>query len=148
MAAVTFNRFKFRTASGLHDWDATAKTVLVLEVRSTTAGADVNPDLNTLADLLAVAGVAEAAGTGYVRKALATPTAAQDDANNRAVLDAVDVTWAGANWGDVRLIVVCETADGVAGNMHLVSAHDGGLPAVTNGGDFTYAWAAAGLIAG
>lgn len=148
MAATTFNRFKFRTASGLHDWDATAKTVVVLEVRSTTAGADTNPDLNTLADLLAVAGVAEAAGTGAARKALATPTVVQDDVNNRAVLDAADPTWTAANWGDARAIVVCETADGVNANMHLVSIHDGGLPITTNGGDFTYQWPAAGVVAG
>lgn len=148
MAAVTFNRFKFRSTSGAHVWGTTAKTVVVLEVRSTTVGADVDPDLNTLADILGVAGVAEAAGTGYVRKALGTPTVTEDDANNRVVLDAVDPTWTGANWGDVRLIVVCESADGVAANMHLVSAHDGGLPAVTNGGDFTYAFPASGLIAG
>ena len=148
MAATTFNRFKFRSTSGAHDWDLTAKTVLVLEVRSTTAGADANPDLNTLADLLAVAGVAEAAGTGYARKTLGTLVVTQDDVNNRVVLDAADPSWTAANWGDARAIVVCESADGVAANMHLVSIHDGGLPIVTNGGDFTYQWPAAGVVAG
>lgn len=145
MAAAASNRFKFRLASGLHDWDTTAKLVVVMETRSTAAGADVDPDLNTLADLLAVAGVTEATGTGAARKALATPTVTEDDANNRAILDAADPTWAGANWGDARLVVVCE--DGATdADKHLVSFHDGGLPVTMNGADWTYAWSAAGVV--
>lgn len=141
---VTYTNGRNRFAAGDTAWDSSTIGVLVLE---TTAAGAYNPDLDTVSDLLAVGSVAEAVGTGYLRKTLGSKTITNDDTNNWAVLDAADVTWTGANWGDVKALVLFDEGGGTDGTRYLLSYHDEGLStATTNGGDFTYIWNASGII--
>jgi hypothetical protein len=141
---TTYTNGRNRFVAGDTAWDTSTIGVLALE---TTAAGAYNPDLDTVTDLLAVGSVAEAVGTGYVRKTLGTKTVTNDDTNNWVVLDAADVVWTAANWGDVRAVVVYDEGGGTDSTRWLLGYYDEGLTsAVTNGGDFTYAWSANGII--
>jgi hypothetical protein len=56
-------------------------------------------DLNTVGELLALAGVDEPTQGWYVRKVLANRSTTEDDANNRINADADDVVWTAATPG-------------------------------------------------
>lgn len=104
------NRGKLLVVQGL--WDdagATAVKIGLLAGASTPAAIDTEveiQDLNTVAELLALTGVDEPANAWYTgqgaagRLNLARVNAAEDDTNNRANLDAADVTWTAATAGD------------------------------------------------
>lgn len=138
MSEKVYNRFKFRSATGLDDWDAPIDArVLLLE---TTAAGAFDPDLNTVADLLAVGSVAELVATNYARKACTSETATEDDTNDRANLDADIPTWTalGAASGDtVVAAVVYNEGGGTDATRTLISYHDTGFPVSLNGGDFS-----------
>lgn len=138
---TVYNRFKFRSASGLTDWDSGDPRMLLLE--STAAGA-YDPDLNSVADLLAVGSVAEMIATNYARVALTGESVTEDDTNNRANLDANDVVFtnlgvpAGTD-GSAVAAVVYDEGGGTDATRWLISYHDAGFPVVTNGQPLTVA---------
>ena len=138
MAERVYNRFKFRSATGLDDWDAPIDSrTLLLE---TTAAGAFDPDLNTVADLLAVGGVAELVATGYARKTNTGEAASEDDTNDRANLTATIPTWTalGAASGDnVVAAVIYNEGGGTDATRTLISYHDTNLVVALNGGDFT-----------
>jgi hypothetical protein len=144
MAEVMFNRGKFNLGSGALGWVAGDVRALLLSGASVPAGCS-DPDLNTVSELLAVSGAVEATGTGYVRKQLASKTATEDDANNRLSLDAADTVWTSIDCGTVRAIVLHKEGASDAAR-ELISIHDTGFPKVTNGGDLTIVWDAAGIL--
>lgn len=117
MALVVFNNFKALSAGATNIATADVRAGLLA---TTGAGYD-NPDLNTVADLLGVAGVAEPAGGERV--AVAGRSVAEDDANNRANVAAGTATFAvDAGQNAVSIFYYIEGANDAARN--LVSLHD------------------------
>ncbi|TXH51195.1 MAG: hypothetical protein E6Q97_18910 [Desulfurellales bacterium] len=138
MSQVVYNTAKHRLANGSLDLDT--DTIKMLLLKTTAAGA-YDPDLDTVSELLAVGSVAECDFTNYVRKTLASVTATQDDANNRANVDADNVTWpsaGGAINNTPAAAVIYEHVDGTNANDRLIGYYDTNFGTVaTNGGDFT-----------
>lgn len=119
--------------------DASSADLRVLIIAGASFPSDVKDlDLDSVADVLAVSGVVEAAATGYSRTALPGLAIAVDDANDRAVLSwndivfttpAVGETWRGA-------IVYLEGASDAARSLVFYDEFASPLP--TNGQNITY----------
>lgn len=142
MSDIVYNRFKYRSVTGVDVVGSSDFRMLLLE---TTAAGAFDPDLDTVADLLAVGSVAELTATNYARAALAGETAGAgpDDANNRVNIDFTDQVFtslgvaAGTDGSVVAAVIYVEGASDAA--RFLVSYHDSGFPVVTNGQNFTVA---------
>lgn len=97
------NRGKLLLLQGAWDDDgATAIKFGLLSGSSIPAAIDTEAeiqDLNTVAELLALTGVAEPGAGWYSRKSLTRTNAAEDDTNNRANLAISAVTWTAATTG-------------------------------------------------
>lgn len=89
MAETVTNRGKFRAIQAL--MNSLGANAQMIVVTGTQTGVS-NPDLNTVADLDAVAGV----GIHGERQALPSGTTTEDDAADRAALDYANVTYAAA----------------------------------------------------
>lgn len=137
------NRGKVRLMRG--DWDDLAAGDILVGLLSGASvptsidtQAEANP-LNTVADLLALAGVTEATGAWYSRQALTRTAAAEDDTNNRVNMDASDVVWANATagvniWG--AFVFVTGASDAA---RDLISVITFGSVVATNGANLTLA---------
>jgi hypothetical protein len=135
MAETVYNKGKYTIARGLFADGSTTYSCLILSGASVPAGAS-SVDLDFVSELLAVGGTTEMTGTGYVRKALATLTRTEDDANDRVAFDAANVTWTAINAGTARALVTYKDGGSDAAR-ELLSFHDTNFPVVTNGGDLT-----------
>jgi hypothetical protein len=124
VAETVYNRGKYLLAhSGMNGRDLRMCVIL-----GTTTGVD-NVDLNTVADLDAVSGVS----IHSERVALANETVTEDDANNRANLDADAVVFAAAaGVTAVGVAIYVEGANDAA--RELVSSHTTGFPQPMDGG--------------
>jgi len=149
VADIVYNRGVYLITSGGVIWGSTDVRALLLKTDDNGAlpSSAWDYDLNTVADLEAVSNVSEVTGTGYVRKTLAGMTVTEDDANDRAVMDANDLVWTGINAGTVRAIVIYKYNASDA-SAELISLHDTNFPKVTNGGDLTVQWPTSGVIIG
>jgi len=96
------------------------------------------PDLNTVADLLAVGSVQELVATNYARATLDTGAATEDDTDDRGELDFADEVFAslgGATNDTIKALAVYEFgASDAARNLVLVQD---GLSMPTNGSNIT-----------
>ena len=134
-------RGKLLIAQG--DWDDAGGSdylVGLLDGAAVPAAMDTEAevqDLNFVADLLALSGVAGLAVAGYSRSALTRSSASEDDGNNRVVLDASDLTFSGlALGGDIYGGIIYKTvASDAARALLAVVALASVIP--TNGSDFT-----------
>lgn len=128
MAQVVYNRGKTRIFAGDTALDTSDLRMLI--VTGTITGAS-NPDLNTVADLDAVAGV----GIHTERVALASLTVTQDDVNDRVNADAGNVTFATAAGVTALAAVIFDQAGGGTDALRfLISYHDTGFPQPMDGG--------------
>lgn len=138
MADIVYNVAKTRIATGATDLDTSTLKMLLLK---TTAAGAFNPDLVSVTALKAVGGVAEADFTGYVRKTLTSVTAAQDDTNDRANVDAANITWdpaGGATNNTPVAAVIYHDVDGTDANSKLVAYYDTNFGVIaTNGSPYT-----------
>lgn len=142
MSDIVYNRFKFRSVTGVDVVGSSDFRMLLLE---TTAAGAFDPDLDTVADLLAVGSVAELTATNYSRATLSGESAGggPDDTNNRVNIDFTDQVFtslgvaAGTDGSVVAAVIYVEGASDAA--RFLVSYHDSGFPVVTNGQNFTVA---------
>lgn len=125
-------------------WDDAGAAAIKIGLLKTTIGTGADTaaevaDLNTVADLLAATGVVEAAFAGYVRKSLTRSNVTEDDTNDRANMDAADVTWTAAPTGEttVGFFSYDATTDTNDTTRLLLSVgwFASGVP--TNGSDFT-----------
>lgn len=97
---------------------------------------------------------AELSGTGYVagyagagRKTLAGKTITESDATDRAIFDANDLVWAAINAGTAAAVIIFKNGSADDTTSKLIAYIDsGGFPKVTNGGDLTVTWNAAGVV--
>lgn len=133
--------------------DLSADTVRVALYDDTTAF-DFDPDAHAfVSDILDDGTTAqELSGTGYQRETLANQSATQDDANDRAVFDADDVTWTGIDAGTIQGIIVYRQIGGddtTPGDDDVLIVIDDAnladLPLTTNGSDVTINWDDVGI---
>jgi hypothetical protein len=95
----------------------------------TETGVTDDPDLNTVADVEAVAGVTVSAE----RLPLTTETITEDDTNNRAEAGADTVSF-GAVAETAEGVIIYYEGGGTDGTRLLLSAHSTGFPQPVNGG--------------
>lgn len=98
---------------------------------------------------------AELTGSGYTagwggagRKTLAGKTITEDDGNDRAAFDANDPAWPAIQAGTAAAALIIK--EGVANDTTsrlIACLNDGGFPKITNGGDFSLVFNAAGIWA-
>lgn len=124
--------------------DYAANTIKVMLLGT---GYTPNKDHVFVSDVVA----SELSGTGYTggfggsgRKTLASKTIGKNDSTDKAYLDAADVTWTAINAGTIGFAVVFKeiTSDAASPVICNVDLAD----IVTNGGDVTIAWDAAGIL--
>ena len=150
MASIIYNRAKKEIMDGTIDLLAdTIKAMLV------TSSYVADPD-NDFVD----AGGAndpvdhELSGTGYAagwagagRKTLASKTATEDDANNRAEFLAANLAWTAINAGTAAAVIIFKNGTSDDTTSKLIAYIDsGGFPIVTNGGDLNITWNAEGIL--
>lgn len=109
MSWTFYNRGKKRIFDSV--WPVDLR-MLVVAGASVPAGA-LDPDLNTVADLLAVSGVVEAAAAGYARADLASVAITENDAGDKVTVTWADFTWtavpAGETWRGVAYYIEAAT---------------------------------------
>jgi hypothetical protein len=136
MPSDLYNRGKTVVASTSPWVPATSLQVLLA-----TSAYTPNEDHNTVSQI-----TNELSGGGYVRKTLASVTATQDDTNNRAILDAADVTWTGLSGSTPTYAIIFDNAGGSDAARSLIGWVELTTPPAPNGGDYIVEWAATGLF--
>jgi hypothetical protein len=137
MADAVYTNLADKLSTGDLDWENADIRVMMLEGAGYTFDADHDFTDN-------ISG-SEASGTNYSRKALSGLAATRDDANNRVTLDASDVTWTALDAGTMTAAVVYLHVNDDTDSVPL-AYFDTDFPQVSNGGDFTITWNAAGLV--
>ncbi len=144
--SLTSNKVRALLLNGGIDLDTnTLKVILV--------GTSYTPDKDhNFVDSITGGTSKELSGTGYTggfngsgRKTLASVAVTQDDTNDKAYLDAADVTWTAINAGTVAYAVVIKevTSDADSPIIAVVTISPN---VVTNGGDYQIQWAADGIL--
>ena len=135
MASGLYNRLKYNLMKKLVDLSGdTFKVILLSNLHV------FNPDNNVLTDInsneLAAAG-------NYVNggAALGSPTVTQDDVNDCATFDALDVVWASASFTAYQAAIYDSTV-----SNNLVASIDFGGAKTVAAGTFTINWSANGII--
>lgn len=127
MAETVTNRGKTRILAG--DLALDTGDIRMVPIVGTQTGVN-DPDLNTLADLDAVAGVS----FHTERIALTTKTVTEDDTNNRATADSDNVTFAAAPGVTAQGVAIYEESGGTDATRNLISVHTTGFPQPMDGG--------------
>lgn len=143
MASGFYNVAKKGFADGTEDWDTNAYKVMLV-----TATYTFDPDHAVLTSI-----TNELSGTGYTggfggsgRKAL-TASVVQDDANDRAELDAVDISWTAINAGIIGALIVIREVTSDADSIPIAYIDNAAqLPLTTNGSDVNVVWNAEGVL--
>lgn len=135
MASIVYNRCKADLAQGELDLDTLGDT---LNVQLHTSTYTPNADHNTTADL-----TNEVSGTGYTAggATLANQAITQDDTNDRAYLDADDVTWSSSTI-TARYAVVVD----VTNSNSLVCLIDFATDQSSSSGNFVLSWSSDGIM--
>jgi len=146
VASITSNKVRALLLTGGIDLDTNTLKVMLV-------GTGYTPDKDhNFADSITGGSTKELSGTGYTggfggggRKTLASVAVTQDDATDKAYLDAADVTWTAIDAGTVAYAVVIRevTADS---DSPIIVVVDIAPDVVTNGGDYTIQWAADGIL--
>lgn len=127
-----------------HSIDLLADTIKVMPV---TAAYTYDADHKFVSS----ASGSEVSGTGYTggfggsgRKALASKTVTQDDALDRGVFDAADMTWTGISVGTIAALVLIKEVTNDAASRLIAYLDPADL--LTDGSNVNAVWAAAGLL--
>ena len=127
MAETVTNRGKARILAGDTPLDSADLRMLVFT--GTQTGVN-DPDLNTVADLDAVTGVA----IHSERIALSSPTVTEDDTNNRANADAANVSFAAAAGVTAQGVAIYDEGGGADSSRHIIAIYTTGFPQPMDGG--------------
>lgn len=149
MTSILTNRAKYRALKGTLS-DATDYRALLLRGTAEldtllSAGLTQVRDLNFVSELLAVSGVQEISVSGYSRQTLGTKTVAEDDTNDRALLDVADIAFGTLTTGQTvnGIAIYVHDADGDGASDLIMVSDEGysaatsGAPRPTNGGPFS-----------
>lgn len=135
---VLYNNFKEQLMLGTYNLGGGGNTIKVALVSGYTPNIDTH---QTFADVVAN----EESGTGYTARGatLGSQTVTQDDTNNRAVFDGANTTFTGLDVGTPSHAIVYKDT-GTNSTSHLIGYWE--LGRASNGGDYTLAWNAVGLV--
>ncbi len=143
MASLIYNNAKKAFLDGTLTF--TSSTLKVMLVSPSYA-----PDADHV--YVSSASTNELSGTGYTggyagsgRKTLASKTVTADDAKDRAVCDAADLTWTSLDAGTVGAAVVIHETGGADGTALLVAYCDL-ADYLTDGTDFAIVWPSTGVF--
>lgn len=120
--------------------------VLGLGTLPTTPSQGYAKNVLTIAALLALPGCAEASGTGYARKTLASKTVTPDNTNFWVALNGASIAYTSATGWTLRALVVYVDVGGTDATRYPLAYYDQGLPVTATGATVTYTWNATGLI--
>ena len=132
---ITFyNTAKKKLVDGDIDW--LADTIKVALFTGYTPNIDTDEFFDDIST--------EESGTGYTAggETLGSKTSTVDTGNDRAVIDAADVTWSGLDVGTPSHGVIYKDT-GTPGTSALIAHVE--LGTASNGGDYTIAWNATGI---
>lgn len=138
MADALYNKGKFELMSGNIDFDA--DTLKVALVTSTyTPNIDTDHFYSDLTNEVAN-------GNGYTTggATLTSVTVTEDDTNDRAYLDAADLTWSSSTITARGAVLYKDTT--VTTTSPLIAYFDFGVDKSSNAGDFTIQWNASGIL--
>lgn len=135
MAAAFYNRGLFNFIN-LAVTGSTDLRCLVIAGASLPSGAK-DPDLNTVADLLAVGSVVEAAASGYSRQDLASFTVTENDTNDRVDITAAAPTMTSVAVGETWRMIAYYIEGANDAARTLVGYDEPAATLVTNGGNVT-----------
>ncbi len=132
---------KYGIARGTLVWHTS--DIRVLLVMSNTT-ADTDQDAATIS---AFGTLDEYDGANYVRKAVTGEATTKDDANNRAEMDADDITWTALGAGTRQAVgmVVYKFVTNDADSIPILYVDSGGFPFSGNGSDVASAWNVEGI---
>jgi hypothetical protein len=140
MASRMFNRGMYEIINQTTNW--TTANIDVLLVDTSYA---FDPDQKFVSDI----GVGvELVTDNYTRKDLPGPTITEDDPSDSVILDADDITWTAlgpATGGPVVAGAIIFRNSGADGSSPLLAFLDF-TDTQLNGGDFTVAWSANGIV--
>jgi len=127
---------KYKIARGELAWQSSDIRVLLCMSNTT---ADTDQDAATIS---AIGTLDEYDGANYVRKALANEAVNQDDPNNRAELDADDITWTSLGVGARQAVgmVVFKFVTNDADSIPILFVDSGGFPFDGDGTNLIVAW--------
>ena len=130
-----FNNFKEQVMEG--EFDLLNDTLQVALVTGASPNIDTDTQWSDLSG-------SEESGSGYSAggETLTSVTVTQDDANDRGVFDAADVTWTGLDVGIPGHAILYD--DTHASDL-LIAYWELGTT-TSNGGDYTLQWGANGII--
>jgi len=142
--AGMYNVAKVKFANGALDWDTHTFKVMLL-----ATGYTFDETHTTVSQLTELAN-----GTGYTggfagsgRKTLATCTVVQVDASHRAELRISAASlWAAINAGTAKAAAIIREMTNDADSVPVAYVDGSIFPALTNGGDLTITWNAAGAL--
>lgn len=135
MAVTVYNEFLFDLAKGTIDLSTADIRCLI-----TLAAYVPDPDTNFVSQV-----TNELVATNYVRKTLAGKTVTRDDTNDRVVFTATNVVWTALGSSIPFRVVLFKFVTNDA-DSRLIACLDLISPPVANGGDYTVAWSANGII--
>lgn len=138
MASGVYNRYKNNLHSGFVDFNGSGAHQIKIALLSSSYTFDA--DHNVWSSVSAY----EVTGTGYTTggQALSNVTLTQDDVNNRAYLDADDVSWP-ASTITARYAVLY---DDTLSTKDLICVLDFGSNQVSSGGTFAITFSSSGII--
>lgn len=139
MANAVFNVLKTALVTG--DINLATDTLkIILVAAAYTPNVDTHEDYADITNEIASGGGYTAGG-----QTLAGVTVLTDLPNDRAALDANDVTWAASTITAARGAVIYKDT-GVPATSKLITYIDFGTDKSSSGGDFTIAWDATGIL--
>jgi hypothetical protein len=138
MANIVYNAGKKYLLNGAVDCDT--DTINVMLVTSS-----YTPDQDTHAYRSDVTNEVSGAGYSTGGAALVNKSITQDNTNNKAYLDANDLTWTTSTI-TARAAVIYKARGGLASADELLGYVDFGSDKSSSSGDFTIQWAATGIL--
>jgi len=138
MANIFFNKAKAALLSGEINWASDTIKLSLME--------DTYTPNQASQDYWSQISSEECSGTGYTTKTLANKAVTEDDANNKSIADADDITWTGLNVGTVKGAVIWKDTGNPATSPLICWIDTGGFPITTNGGDVTIQFNASGIF--
>jgi hypothetical protein len=129
MAETVYNAFKAGLARGEQDWVNDEHRALLL-----TGAVTIDPDHATVAAVLAAN--TEADDASYARETLVSEAVAQDDANNRANLDAATLDFGALDAETPTAVLIFQFITSDALSIP-ISIHDSGFGVAANGAGYT-----------